>query len=536
MAQMQQGQVMRAATFMMVTMALSRVLGLVRDWVMLPMFGLSGETSAYTIAFTIPDFLYLIIIGGALASAFVPVISSYLAKDQHEEVWQVSNIFTSWCLLLMFVGITAAYIFTPQLVARLAPGFDEHYRALTITLTRLMLPQPLFLMMAGISMGILNSHQRFNIPATGSMLYNLFIVLGGLLLCGPVEARFPGYGVAGFSLGVVAGSIAYLLVQMPTLKEVGFSYRPSLNVRHPGFKRLIMLMIPSLIGLSVQRINLIVNQALATHLEIGAPVTLKMAQRFMDLPIGVFAVPIAVAFLPTMARQAAIKDLPEYKKSMSLGIRSIAFVLIPSAVGLIVLREPIIRLMFEFKGGSFGAEDTLYASQSLLFYCFGLVFYGIVHVLLRGFYALQDTVTPVWVSLATIIVNISFSLLLLQPLRHMGLPLAFSLAGVTQCCLLFLLLRLRIGHMDLRHIIKSFANTLAVSLVMGLTAWGASSLIAAQLNVASSKMAQIAHLGACMGLAVLIFFGLAYVLRMEEAAIVINMFKRRMRKRPETGR
>ncbi|MCL2496272.1 MAG: murein biosynthesis integral membrane protein MurJ [Clostridiales bacterium] len=532
---MQQGRVMRAAGFMMITMAISRVLGYVRDMVMFPMFGLSGETAAYTTAFIIPDFLYLIIIGGALASAFVPVLSAYLSKEQQEEVWQVSSIVISWCLLLMFVGIVASYIFTPRLVTILAPGYTQEIRSLTIALTRIMLIQPIFMMLAGIGMGILNSHQRFNMPAVGSMLYNLFIVLGGVFLCGPIEARFPGHGVAGFSVGVVIGSIVYLLIQAPALRRVGFNYRPTLNTNHEGFRRLIKLMIPALIGLSVQRINLIVNQSLASTLETGAVPALKMAQKFMDLPIGVFAVPIAVAILPTMARQASLHDMAEYKKSMSLGIRSIAFILLPAAMGLIILREPILRLMFEFKGGNFGAADTLYAGQSMMFYCLGLVFYGIVHVLLRGFYALQDTITPVWVSLATIIVNLTCSLLLLQPMRHMGLPLAFSIAGTAQCALLFLLLRRRIGPMDLRHIINSFIKTGAVCLVMAVAVWASNRAITAVMDVASSKTAQIIHLGACMGLAVLVFFGLAYALRMEEAKMLIDMFGSRLRRKTEAG-
>ncbi|MCL1974888.1 MAG: murein biosynthesis integral membrane protein MurJ [Firmicutes bacterium] len=527
MSELQQGKVMRAATFMMVTMAISRILGYVRDMVMYPMFGLSGETSAYTTAFIIPDFLYLIIIGGALASAFVPVLSSYLALNQPKEVWQVSSIVISWCLMLMLLGIAAAYIFTPQLVSVLAPGYEQETRLLTITLTRLMLIQPLFMMLAGIGMGILNSHQRFNVPAMGSMLYNLFIVLGGALLCLPIEARFPGYGVAGFSIGVVLGSIVYMLIQIPALKEVGFQFRPSLNVHHPGFRRLIKLMIPSLIGLSVQRINLIVNQALASMLEDKAVAALKMAQKFMDLPIGVFAIPIAVAILPTMARQYVSQDMPEYKKSLSLGIRSVVFICLPAAVGLIVLREPIIRLMFEFKGGNFGVEDTLYTGQALLFYCLGLVFYGLLHVLLRSFYALQDTVTPVLASLITIVINLCFSLLLLQPLRHMGLPLAFSIAGAAQCAILLFLLHRRIGQMDLRHILNSFIKTGAVCLIMGLAAFSASRFIAMQMDVVSSKLAQIIQLSLSMGLAVLVFFFLAYILRMEEAKTLINMLKRR---------
>ncbi|MCL1816491.1 MAG: murein biosynthesis integral membrane protein MurJ [Clostridiales bacterium] len=529
MEQLQQGRVLRAATFMMLTMAISRALGYVRDMVMYPMFGVnSGETSAYTTAFAIPDFLYLIIIGGALTSALVPVLSSYLAKEQTEEVWQISNIVVTISLLLMFAGVALAYVFAPQLVGILAPGYDQAMRSLTVNLTRIMLIQPVFMMLAGISMGILNSHQSFTWPAVGSMFYNLFIVLGGVFLSVPVEARFPGHGIAGFSLGVVAGSIVYLVVQAPALRRTGYHYRPSLDLRHPGFLRIIHLMIPALIGLSVQRINLLVNQAFSSTLETGALATLKMAQRFMDLPIGIFAIPIAVALFPTMTRQAALDDMNEYKKSLSLGIRSIAFILLPATVGLIVLREPIIRLMFE--RGAFTAANTVYAGQALMFYCLGLVFYGITHALLRGFYALQDTVTPVWVSLASMALNLTLSWLLLQPLRHMGLPLAYSVAGALQCGLLFLLLRRRIGRMDLRHILNSFIKTGLICLIMGGIAGGAAKAIASLIDVTARTTTQIIQLGISMGLAIVVFFGLAYLLRMEEATMLLNMFRRKTKK------
>ena len=533
MAQIQKVRVMRVAALIMAVGIISRVLGYVRDMLLFSMFGLGAVTDAFTSAFKIPTFLYQIIIGGAISAAFIPVFSSYLAKDDQRNAWQVSNIVISWAMLLMGVGVAAAYIFTPQLISFLVHGYDEPTMALTVMLTRIMLLQPVFMALSGISMGILHAHQHFLWPAIGSLLYSLFIVLCGALLAGPLEARFPGFGIVGFSMGVIGGSIAFFVAQISALRRVDFRFRLSFNVHHPGFVRLIHLLIPVLIGLSVKQINLLVNQKLASVLIVGSVATLELAQRFMNVPIYVFASAIAVAIFPTMTRQAALFDMPEFKKSVSLGIRSVAFICLPAAVGMIVLREPIFRLLFEFQGGQFTAAETLYAGQALLFLCLGLAFYGIVDVLLRAFYAQQNTVTPVLVSVGAMAANVAFSLILVRLMQLNGLALAFSLAGILQCALLFLLLRLRIGQMDLRNIAYSFAKTLGASLIMGGAAWGAATMIAGLIDVAASKAAQIVQLGVSVGLAVLVFFGIAYFLRMEEAKIIIDMFKRRMRRKKQ---
>jgi putative peptidoglycan lipid II flippase len=531
MPQMQQVRVMRAAAIIMAFGILSRLMGYVRDLIMLPMFGLGATIDAFTSAFTIPNFLYQLSIGGAISAAFIPVFGAYLAKDDQHNAWQVSSIVISWTMLLMGVGVTVAFIFAPQLMSFLVHGYSEPTMALTVTLTRIMLLQPVFMALSAISIGILHTHQNFLWPAIGSLCYSLFIVLCGVLLVRPIEAHFPGYGIAGFSVGVVSGSIAYFLVLLPALLRANFRFRLSLNVHHPGFVRLIHLLIPVLIGLTVKQINLLVNQKLGSALIEGSVGALGYAQKFMNVPIYVFASAIAVAIFPTMTQQAALSDMPEFKKSLSLGIRTVAFICLPASVGLIVLREPIFRLLFEFEGASFTAADTVFAGQALLFYCLGLTFYGVVDVLLRAFYARQNTVTPVLVSVATIVANILFSLMLVRLLQHMGLALAYSLAGTLQCALLFILLRRSIGRMDLRNIIISCTKTLGVSLIMGAAAWGVARAIAGLMDVAASKMAQLMQLGASMGLALLIFFALTYYLQMQEAKIIIDMFKRRIRKK-----
>ena len=530
MAQMQQNRIFRTAILLMVTTILSRILGYMRDMVMMPMYGQGAVTDAFTAAFKIPNFLYQIIIGGAISAAFIPVFSAYLAKEDQNNAWQISNIVISWATLLMGVGVVTAFIFAPQIMPFLFPGYDEATMALTVMLTRIMLLQPVFMALSGISMGILHANQHFVWPAIGSMLYNLFIVLFGILLSRPIEAHYPGFGIVGFSVGVVCGSLAYFLVQAPKLRRVNFSYSFSLNVHHPGFIRLIHLLIPVLIGLSVKQINLLVNDRLASSLVKGTVTALGLAQKIMNVPIYVFASAIAVAIFPTMTRQAALHDMAEFKKSVSLGIRSVAFICMPSTIGIIVLREPIIRLLFVFQNGKFTAQDATIAGQALLFYCLGLTFYCVADVLLRAFYAQQNTIMPVMTSVVTVAVNVLLSFILVRLMAHGGLALAYSLAGTVQCVVLFLLLRRRMGSLDLRNIVRSYAKTLGISLVIGVTAFGVSRFISTLLDVTVSKTAQIIQLGVSMGLAVALFFALAHFLRMEESSIITSAFMRHMRR------
>jgi len=532
MAQMQQGRVMRTAVFLMCTLIIARIFGYARNVVMMYSIGQNWITDAYAAAFAIPNVIYNIMIGGAVSSAFVPVISSYLVKGQKEDAWQVSNTIISWSVVLMGAFILVAYIFTPQIML-IYGGFEPETLRLAVALARIMLLQPLFLTLANISQGILHSHQHFTSPAIGSMIYNILVVMFGVLLAIPIEKHWPSYGIAGYSVGVVVGAMIFFVVQIPALKKTQFHFKLSFNVRHPGFIRLIKLMVPVVLGLSVLYINQLVNQTRASSLMEGSVNALSLAQQFMNLPIGIFATAIAMAIFPTMTQQAALNDLHEFKRSLSLGIRSVAFICIPSAVGLIVLREPILRLLFEFKGGQFLAQNTIFTAQALLYYSIGLTFYGIVLVLSRGFYAQQITITPVIISLITMLTNYVFSHLLVGIMAHRGLALAFSIAGIVQCSLLFVFLRRRIGHMDLRHISSSFVKTSAVCLAMGLAVWGTERGIAAVMDVMASKTAQIIQLGVSMGLAVVIFFSLAYALRMEEAKIIIDMFKRRMRRKEQ---
>ena len=528
----QDSKVIRAAGFIMVMMVASRILGYLRDVFIYAQFGQNRITDAYNAAFSIPDFLYMIIAGGALSSSFIPVFSSFIAKGQEEDGWEVASVVVNVILALLAVGILIGYLFTPQLIFLLVPGFDPRTMALTVFLTRVMFIQVIFMALSGISQGILNSYKHFTTPAIGSVLYNLGIILVGVLFGKTVDHFWPGYGIAAFSFGVVVGSAANFAVQIPSLLKIGLKYRFSFNIFHPGVIRLAKLTLPILIGLSVSQFNLFVNQNLASSLPGGIVAALRTGQRLMQLPVGVFAIAIAVAMFPTLTAHAARNEQEEFKRATSLGVRSVIFVTMPAAVGLAVLGVPIIRFMFEIHGGRFTHLATLATSYALTYYCIGLFSYSAIHVLSRVFYALQDTMTPVLAAVVAIVSNIVLSLLLIGPMAQGGIALAYSLAGILNMIALLYLLRRKIGSLDGRQMILSFAKTLAASLLMGVTVYYTAQLSAVVFGL-YAKWAQLVQVALAAGVGIAVFYLLALVFRMEEAQMVAGILSRKFsRKRP----
>lgn len=521
MANIKTGGVAKAAGTIMIAMALSRLFGYVRDVVIYTNFGQDFRTDAYNAAFSIPDFLYYLLVGGALSSAFIPVFSSYLATDQEEDGWQVVSTIFNIVMVLMLIGITLGLIFTPQLIALLVPGFTDKAFDLTVLLTRVMFAQSFFMALNGISQGILHSYKHFFAPALGSVLYNLGIIIIGILLVDKI-------GILGFSIGVVVGAMLNFLVQIPVLLKIGIKYKPIVNLKHPGVKKIFTLILPVFIGLSVTHLNLFVNQYLASSLSYGMISALRAAQRIMQLPIGVFAIAVALAVFPTLTGHAARKEEKEFKATMSLGVRTVIFITLPAAVGLIALRVPIVRAMFQ--QGEFTAANTEATAYALLFYSLGLIGYSAQQVLNRAFYALQDTKSPVTIGIVTIIINIVLNFILIKPLGHGGLALAYSIAGLVNMVLLLYYLRKKIGHIDGREMLRSFAKTFAASIFMGIIVYFTVYLFELNFGV-QSKVLQITEVLLGVGVGALVYIVLVSRMKMEEASIAMGILMRRFRKK-----
>lgn len=510
-------KVAKAAGIIMLAMVFSRIIGYVRDMVIYAQFGQNNLTDAYNAAFSIPDFLYYLLVGGALSSAFIPVFSGYIARGKEEDGWRVASTIFNIIIILMLVGITLGIIFAPTLVRILVPGFTPENIALTVTMTRVMFIQAFFMALNGISMGILHSHQHFLAPAVGSVMYNLGIIIVGLILS-------PYLGIIGFAVGVVCGAIFNFAVQFPALIKIGLRYRFVIDLQHEGVRKIGKLILPVLIGLSVTHVNLFVNQNLGSRLSEGMISALRAAQRIMQLPIGVFAIAVAAAVFPALTAYAAREEKEDFRRTMSLGLRTIIFITLPAAVGLIALRTPVVRLLFQ--QGRFTVEDTQATAHALLFYCIGLVAYSSIQMLNRIFYSLQDTKTPVTVGIFTIAINIVLNFLLIEPMGHGGLALAYSIAGFVNMLGLLYILHKQLGTIDGRKLLASSTLTLAVSGFMGLAAYKAAVIMERFVDV-TTKFGQVLQVGVSVGVGVVIFTALVLLLKMEEGQMAKKLILKR---------
>ncbi len=516
-----------SAMMIMLSMVISRILGFVRDMIISNQFGQSYYTDAYNAAFSIPDFIYMILVGGAFSAAFVPTFSSYIAKGKEDEAWKIASITLNAVCVGMLLLLGAAFIFTPQLLGLIVKNFDAVTMDLAVKLTRIMLMQVVFMALAGICSGILQSYKIFGPTAYGGVIYNLGTIIIGGCFSGLVEKYFPGYGIAAFSIGVVMGAFGNFLIQAVSLKSVGIRYTPSLDVRNPDFSKMLGLMVPVLIGLSANELSLFVNQYLASGLSEGLLSAWKMASRFMQLPISIFAISIAMTLFPVLTREAATDRIDDFRKDYSHGLQTIFFICIPCSVLLAVLGEPFIRLLFET--GKFTAENTSNTAYALVLFSFGIFAQGGIHLSSRAFYAFQDTKTPVLMAVLGIVVNVILSILLIGPLKHGGLALAYSIGGIVNLFLLMWALRRRLGHINIGSILKSSLQTLFASAIMGVAAWLIAWGCEAIFGIAN-KGTQAVQLFAAGILSVVVFLVVAKMMKMPEADTVFGMMKRRFRR------
>lgn len=516
--------VARSAMVVMLAMIISRVLGYIRDIIIYAQIGQNSYTDAYNAAFKIPDCIYMILVGGALSAAFIPVVSSYLARGEKENVWKFTSVVINVISGLMLALVIIAYIFAPQFIGFYVSGFDAETLHLTVVLTRIMLIQAMLMALAGICQGILQAFKIFTPTAVGSVVYNVGIIVFGAAFSGLIEKHFPGYGITAFSLGVVAGAFGNFVVQAQALRKVGMTYHFSFDLHNSGFQKMIILMLPVFISLGATQINLFVNAGLASHLHSGLLSALNTAQRLMQLPISIFAVSIAMAVFPVLSREAALNRLDDFRKDFAYGIRTILFIMIPFTTMLIALGVPFIRLLYEV--GKFNSANTQAVAFALYFYSIGIFAQGCIQVQNRAFYAFQDTKKPVLVAVSGVAINLILSFILIRHLQQGGLALAFSVAGICNMIFLFLLLKRKIGHIGLKEISVSALKTLAASVIMAVAAFGVAFACEALFGVAS-KWTQMLQLFSAGIAGLLVFFVLAKWMKMPEIETVLRTLKRR---------
>jgi len=467
----------------MAAFVLSRLLGLGREIAISSRFGTSGELDAYLAAFRIPDTLFQLMAGGALASAFIPTFAGLLAASDDRAAWRLaSDIIRILLLLLGALSALCALLAGPLVRYLVAPGFEPERQALTASLMRMMLLTPAVFAVSGVFMGILNSYRRFLAAALAPSAYNLAIILGALFLA-------PAFGVYGLALGVVVGAVLHYLVQLPQvwrlmtrgeplpqpLPDCGEGSLPPSRVSgrgaggvrfSPHVREVGRLMLPRTLGLAAVQVNFLVNTILASLLSPGSLATINFAWMLMLLPQGVVAQGVATAVFPTFSAQAARKELDQMQSLLLRALRGVLFLAIPATVGLIVLRRPIVSLVFQ--RAAFGSASVVAVATVLAFYSLGLCAHSGLEVLTRAFYALHDTRTPVAVGLVAMGLNVVFSLALMGVLREVGLALANSLATWLEVALLWAILGRRLAGLRLGPLAPDLARTGLAAAAMAL--------------------------------------------------------------------
>jgi putative peptidoglycan lipid II flippase len=530
--------VARNAGIISLAVMASRVLGLVRDQVFAALFGAGLQYDAFLTAFRIPNLLRDLFAEGALSAAFVTTFTQTLQnKGKPAAILLWNRVATLVVLCITAISIVA-WIFTPAIVGVLAPGFFSvpGKADLTIELTRIMIPFLLLIALAALAMGMLNAFNVFGVPALASAFFNIGSIIGGLLLGYSLAPAIGLTPIVGMAYGTVIGGFLQLAVQWPSLLRRGIGYRPMLSFSDAGVRQVIRLMGPAIIGMAAVEINVFVNTNFAstiidpaTGAVANGPVSwLNYAFRFMQFPIGVFGVAIATATLPPLSRSTANPDYSEFRQTLSHSLALVFLLCIPSAVGLIVLGEPIVSLVFEY--GKFTSFDTVQTANALAAYAIGLAGYAAIKVLSPAFYALNDARTPMLISLGSIAVNYAMNSLLVGPFGHVGLAFSTSTVALVNFLLLALFMRQKLRRFGARRLGSTVLRILLASAAMAAMAWLVNDL--AEALPLRGLVLNLVRVAAAISLAAATFYLSCRMLGVHEAKEAFNAVAGRFSRSP----
>ena len=435
----------------------SRVLGLVREQIFAGLFGAGFAYDAFVVAFRIPNLLRDLFAEGALSAAFITVFTDYETNKSKEEAWRLaSNVLVFFAILLSLLSLLGI-LFADPLVNLLAPHFSviQGKTELTVLLTRIMTPFLVVISLSAVVMGILNSKGKFFVPAMASAFFNLGSIIGGVSLV-LILPKFGYPPIVGMAVGTLIGGILQLTMQFPTLAKTGFNFSPRLHITDPGLKRIIFLMIPAVIGLSPTQINIFINTNFASSCAEGSVSWLNYAFRLVQLPIGLFGVALSIAAMPVLAKHAAEKDIAGMKETFVSSLTMVFSLTIPASIGLMLLAEPIIRLIFE--RGAFTAVDTIATANTLTLYAIGLFAYSSNKILVPVFYALEDTKYPLIGSFLAVGANILFINLTIDSMQHLAIALSTSCSMLLNFMFLSTVLYLKTGGYSVSYLAKGLAK------------------------------------------------------------------------------
>lgn len=489
----------------------SRILGYIRDMLVANLFGVGMFADAFYAAFRIPNLFRRMFGEGSFSAAFIPVFSQYLhTKDTTETQKFLNTIFTMLLLVLIIVS-TLGMFFAPILTKVVARGFYDNPEKMEITieLTRLMFPFILFICLAAFLLAILNTLHSFFIPALAPASLSACEIFYILAI---VPLLSSGNQIKGLAISVILGGALHFFVQYPKLKNLGWSLKFKLDLKHPGIKKIVILMIPSLVGLSVDQINAFVDNICASFLGDGPVSALYYSNRLMQMPLAVFGLAFATASLPAMSKAYAKKDLVSLKNLISYSIRFTVFTLLPAAVGLMVIGLPIVKLLFEH--GRFNTLGSIMTNKALFFYSLGLPAYAVSKIFANAFYSFQDTKTPVKTAIFSMIVHVILCVILMKPMGIGGLALSTAVSSYFNLILLAVYLKKCIGSIDISSIITSTLKSFIASIFTGIVAWYA-------IKFSSNLFLSVPF---AIALGFITFVIISYILKSKELKSFFNIF------------
>jgi putative peptidoglycan lipid II flippase len=516
----------RSAATVSVAIMCSRVLGLVREQVFAWLFGAGYAYDSFVVAFRIPNLLRDLFGEGALSAAFVAVFSDYNANRSKEDTWRLaSNVLCFFCVAVSLI-VLLGMLFSEPIVSALAPDFSNASgkAELTRTMTIIMMPFLLFISLAAVLMGILNTRGHFFIPSIASAFFNLGSIIGGVTLA----YVLPAYGyppIIGMAFGTLIGGLLQLVIQVPTLAKAGFRFIPTLNIKDPGLLRVLKLMIPATIGLSATQINIFINTNFASSCAEGSVSWLNYAFRLVQLPIGLFGVAISIAALPVLARQASQNNIAELKKTFVSSLTMVFCLTIPATIGLVMLAEPIIRLIFEH--GAFTSLDTSATAVALSLYATGLFAYAANKVIVPVFYAINAARYPVIASFLAIFANVIIVTSTIDTYQHKAIALSTSATMMLNFLFLTVVLYVKTGGFSLRYLAGGLLKIVSASLAMAIFLAAASGVLEGLLG--SSILGQCIYLAALIGLSALLYGLILHLLKLREFTQISDKILARVR-------
>lgn len=515
-----QKSILQATTVVLVMNLLAKVLGFGREMVIARVFGANMYTDVYLVAYTLPYFLQAIL-GFALVTVTVPLLTKYLIDDRKDEAFMVSNYFINLLAIVMAVLSVLGVVLAPLLVKLTAPFFSADAAAMATHLTRIMFPSVIFMSVGMVVTGILNANHRF-LAGAFAPGFSSFIIIIGVLLFGSA------YGIDTLAIATLASFVGFFLVQLPSLFHMGYRYRPVLSLRHPDVKTVMVTIVPIVMGTAVNQIYFALNRIFASGLAEGSISALNYANKLVNFPGGVFVAAIAAAIYPSFTEYAYKGELKKLASSLEKGIGIVMLLGIPAAIGLMVLQVPIVQLLFE--GGAFTHQNTLDTASALFYFSIGLFPFAAVLVLTRVFYAFGDVKMPVYAGIVGIVVNVAGSLLLMGPMAHNGLALANSLSGVVNMLIFFVALKRYLPELKYKPFLDSFVRISLASLVMGAAIYfSKDALFAFFGNDGGKGTMMVVLIGIAGGIALYVL--LAFLLRVKEAFYVKEMISQKIHKK-----